>query len=147
MQIVPRALLDTSVLIALCDPSHAMHSAAIGWIETHVGCIATCPIVENGAVRILSQPKYSSTRRISTAEAVIAVAQIRAVDRYEFWGDEVSLLDDTKFNFAELMGPAQITDAYLLALAVSHDAILVTLDTRLQLSAVRGATAKHLHLL
>ena len=45
-----RALLDTSVLIALCDPSHSMHGAALAWLARVTDGVATCPIVENGAV-------------------------------------------------------------------------------------------------
>jgi uncharacterized protein len=141
------ALLDTGVLIALCDPSHAMHGASVAWLESHEGAVATCPIAENGAVRILSQPKYSERYRISTAQAAAAVSQVRKVEGYEFWGDSVSLLDETVFSFGELMGPSQVTDAYLLGLAVSRDGVLVTLDTRLQITAVRGATSAHLQVL
>ena len=142
-----RALLDTSVLIALCDPSHSMHGAALGWLGVVTDGIATCPIVENGAVRILSQPKYVSGTPISTTSAVLAVREIRNVTGYEFWADDLSLLDAKIFDANALMGPAQITDSYLLALAVKRDAVLVTLDTRLMLSAVTGAAHRHLHTL
>ena len=142
-----QVLLDTSVLIALCDPSHSMHGAALGWLGGVTDGIATCPIVENGAVRILSQPKYASGTPISTSNAVLAVREIRNVTGYEFWADDVSLLDAEVFDASALMGPAQVTDSYLLALAVTRDAVLVTLDTRLMLSAVAGATQRHLHTL
>ena len=142
-----RSLLDTSVLIALCDPSHSMHGAALGWLGSVTNGVATCPVVENGAVRILSQPKYASGMPISTSSAVFAVREIRNVTGYEFWVDDVSLLDAEVFDARALMGPAQITDSYLLALAVKHDAVLVTLDTRLMLSAVKGAGQRHLYML
>jgi hypothetical protein len=54
------------------------------------------------------------------------------------------LLDESVFSSADLMGPSQVSDAYLLALAVSHNGVLVTLDTRLQISAARGAAAVNL---
>ena len=142
-----QSLLDTSVLIALCDPSHSVHGAALAWLARVTDGVATCPIVENGAVRILSQPKYVSGTPISTATAVLAVREIRNVSGYEFWADDVSLLDAEVFDASALMGPAQVTDAYLLALAVKREAILVTLDTRLMLSAVAGASIRHLHTL
>ena len=142
-----RALLDTSVLIALCDPSHSMHGAALAWLGHLTGGVATCPIVENGAVRILSQPKYTSGTPISTSNAVLAVREIRNVTGYEFWADDVSLLDAAVFDASAVMGPAQVADAYLLALAVKHEAALVTLDTRLMLSAVIGATQRNVHVL
>jgi len=47
-------LLDVNVLIALCDPVHPHHSAARRFLAT--GPIrdgwATCPLVENGFLRI-----------------------------------------------------------------------------------------------
>jgi uncharacterized protein len=140
---VPRALLDTSVLIALCYPSHTMHEASSAWLDRAADGIATCPIVENGAVRILSQPKYAVSQPISTFEAVLAVRQIRLVNRYEFWTDSVSVLSEDIFDSTLLLGPSQITDAYLLALAVKNSGVLVTLDTRLMLSAVIGASREH----
>ena len=142
-----QALLDTSVLIALCDPSHSMHGAALGWLGQVPDGVATCPIVENGAVRILSQPKYASGTPISTSSAVFAVREIRNVTGYEFWADDLSLLDADRFEATALMGPSQITDSYLLALAVNRDAVLVTLDTRLMLTTVTGAAQRHLHTL
>ncbi len=143
-----RALLDTSVLIALCDPSHAMHAITIAWLDhttavTNTG-IATCPIVENGAVRILSQPKYSASLPIGTPSAIHAVRQIRNVRGHAFWSDDVSVLDERAFDAPLLVGPSQITDAYLLALAVAHGGQLATLDTRLMIAAARGATRSHL---
>lgn len=142
-----RALLDTSVLIALCDPSHSMHGAALAWLAQVTEGVATCPMVENGAVRILSQPKYASGTPISTSSAVFAVREIRNVTGYEFWADDVSLLDAKIFDASALMGPTQVTDSYLLALAVKRDAVFVTLDTRLMLSAVLGAAQRHLYTL
>ena len=142
-----RALLDTSVLIALCDPSHSMHGAALAWLAQVTDGVATCPMVENGAVRILSQPKYASGTPISTSSAVFAVREIRNVTGYEFWADDVSLLDAKIFDASALMGPTQVTDSYLLALAVKRDAVFVTLDTRLMLSAVLGAAQRHLYTL
>ena len=142
-----RALLDTSVLIALCDPSHSMDGAALAWLGRVTDGVATCPMVENGAVRILSQPKYASGTPISTSSAVFAVREIRNGTGYEFWADDVRLLDAKIFDASALMGPAQVTDSYLLALAVKRDAVFVTLDTRLMLSAVLGAAQRHLYTL
>jgi uncharacterized protein len=83
------------------------------------------------------------TQPISTFEAVLAVRQIRLVDRYEFWSDSVSVLSEDVFDSTLLVGPSQVTDAYLLALAVKTSGVLVTLDTRLTLSAVIGASREY----
>ena len=54
-----RGLLDVNVLIALLDLEHpasdAVHRLLAQWRDGN----ATCPIVENGAVRIMSQPAYA----------------------------------------------------------------------------------------
>jgi len=63
-----RALFDVNVLIALFDPAHVHHHMAHSWIETHrkVGW-ATCPITQNGCVRILAQPKYPNSIPVTDA--------------------------------------------------------------------------------
>ena len=72
---------------------------------------------------------------------------MRAVSNQREIGILNGLLDADRFDATALMGPSQITDSYLLAMAVNRDAVLVTLDTRLMLSAVTGATQRHLHTL
>jgi uncharacterized protein len=41
------------------------------------------------------------------------------------------------------LGPNQITDVYLLALAVKNDGRLATLDRSIPIAAVRGAEKRH----
>jgi predicted nucleic acid-binding protein len=130
-----RTLLDVNVLIALLDDA---------WLDAEPRRIATCPIVENGVVRILSAPAYSATHRATpgqVAEGLRALAE--AVD-HAFWPDDVSLLDEAAIDFSRLHGHRQITDAYLLAMAVRHGGVLASFDAAVPLSAVRGATKKHL---
>jgi hypothetical protein len=52
-----------------------------------------------------------------------------------------------RINFGKIFGRNQITDVYLLALAVAHRGALVTLDRHTALTAVTGATDKHLAVL
>ena len=48
------ALLDINVVIALLDQGHVLHRAATRWLEREIQhCWATCPITENGVVRIM----------------------------------------------------------------------------------------------
>ena len=103
---------------------------------------ASCPLTQNGCVRILAQAKYPNC-----VPAVQAAARLREAVRtvhHAFWADELSLLDDDLFNWTHLLGPRQLTDAYLLALAVRNKGRFVTLDGRMPLAAVPGAAAKHL---
>ncbi|MGH8673047.1 MAG: TA system VapC family ribonuclease toxin [Burkholderiales bacterium] len=138
-----RALLDVNVLIALTDANHAFHNAAKHWIVEHgESGWATCPLTQNGCIRILSQPGYPAPLRLP--DALARLARMCAAAAHEFWPDDVSLLDASVANHAHIHGPRQITDLYLLALAVEHSGRLVTFDAPIPLSAIRGAQKKHL---
>jgi hypothetical protein len=63
---------------------------------------------------------------------------------HEFWPDDVSLLDNQRFNHAHVHGHRPITNLYLLGLAVGHGGRLVTFDEKIPLSAVHGANRQHL---
>lgn len=138
-----RALLDVNVLIALLDADHTSHRAAWAWFQEHgrTGW-ASCPITQNGCIRILSHPAYPNARSI--AEIVDRLRAATADASHEFWPDSLSMLNDTMVDVTRVHGPKQLTDVYLLALAVRNNGRLVTFDTGIALSAVRGAEARHL---
>lgn len=137
-----RALLDINVLIAALDAAHVQHATARGWLEQRVGGWASCPLTQNGCVRILSQPTYPSP--VPAGEVVARLRKATAHASHEFWPDDVSLLDARKVDSTRLLGPRQVTDVYLLALAVEHGGRFVTFDRRVPLAAVRGAGPEHL---
>lgn len=138
-----RALLDVNVLIALLDADHASHRAAMAWFSEHAGDgWSSCPITENGCVRIMSHPSYPNAH--SPAEVVERLRTATAHDAHEFWPDSVSLLDGRVIDATRIHGPRQITDAYLLALAVKNGGRLVTFDAGIASSAVAGAKPRHL---
>jgi uncharacterized protein len=68
-------------------------------------------------------------------------------DIHEFWPDEVSLLDSDVVDSTRIHGPRQLTDIYLLALAVQHEGRLVTFDSGIPLAAVRKATTHNILIL
>jgi len=137
-------LLDVNLLVALFDPAHIHHDAAHAWFagERAHGW-ATCPMTENGLIRVLSNPAYPG-RRTTVADAADRLRRFLASGGHEFWPDGVSLLDNDLVEVAHLTGHREITDAYLLALAVRRGHRLATLDRGIRLAAVRGATADHL---
>ncbi len=138
-----RALLDINVLLATLDSDHVDHERARDWLDSEIGAgWASCAITQNGFVRIISQPRYPSP--ITPAEAIELLGRACAERFHEFWACDVSVLDPKLFNRKRLHGPRQITDAYLLALAVRRDGRFVTFDDGVPLSAVRGATSAHL---
>lgn len=138
-----RALFDVNVLIAMLDANHVSHREALAWYVAHVGeGWASCPLTQNGCVRIMSTPAYPSTR----PPAVIAARLREATDHpaHQFWTDDVSVLDPRRVDLTRIHGARQLTDAYLLALAVHRGGRLVTFDRGIPVHAVAGATAAHL---
>ena len=139
-------LLDVNVLIALIDPGHVSHDAAHGWFE-HEGhkSWATCPITENGLIRIVSHPGYPNNPGTPGIVAEI-MRQFRTLPGHVFWADTISLLDTTHVDAAKMLTPRQVTDTYLAALAAWHGGRLASFDRRLSTSAVAGG-GKVLHLI
>jgi toxin-antitoxin system PIN domain toxin len=134
-------LLDVNVLIALIDPAHVGHEAAHRWFETEGnGDWATCPMTENGVIRIVGHPKYPNTPG-SPAQVSAIVAQLRGLAGHAFWPDDISLVDPAHVEAARVLTSAQVTDTYLLALAVAHGGKLATFDRRLSADAVKGGKA------
>ena len=129
-------LLDVSVLLALTDPMHIHHEAAHRWFAA-VGRFAwaTCPFTENGFVRVLSHPSYPNR----PGDAVVTLDILRqfcAADGHRFWGADVSIRDVLRPG--AVITHAQVTDAFLLGLAVRHGGKLATFDQRIPAAAVPG---------
>jgi uncharacterized protein len=141
-----RALLDVNVLIALLDSDHASHDSAINWFAKHAReGWASCPITQNGCIRIMSNLGYPNPLPV---RAVIEhLTDACRQDVHEFWPDEVSLLDSDVVDASRIHGPRPLTDIYLLALAVQHEGRLVTFDSGILLAAVRNATSQNLFIL
>ena len=137
------ALLDVNVLLALFDLDHPHHPAANSWWNGEQGQgWATCPLTQNGFVRIVSSRGYR--RPLPIDEAIRLLRSQLLTPGHVFWPDDISVSDPALFDQGQLLGPNQITDAYLLALAVKNGGRLVTFDRSIKLDAVRGAEPKHL---
>lgn len=138
-----RALLDVNVLIALLDAAHVHHAVARDWLESNIAAgWASCPITQNGCIRILSQPAYPGAE--SPAAVAARLAEAAATPWHEFWPDNLSLLDQETLDWRRLLASRQLTDAYLLALAARRDGRFVTFDRSIPLDAVPGAEPRHL---
>lgn len=138
-----RALLDINVLLALLDSDHVDHACAQEWLADGMDAgWASCPITQNGFVRVITQPRYPSP--VSVDVAVELLRDACGSRHHEFWPCDVSLLDARAVNSSRLHGPRQVTDAYLLALAVAHCGRFVTFDRSLAVSAVPQAVVDHL---
>jgi toxin-antitoxin system PIN domain toxin len=141
------ALPDVNVLVALFDEVHIHYEAAHQWLghHRHLGW-ATCPLTENGFVRIISSPTYSG-RGTNLLDAIARLEEFRASGDHSFWPDSVSLRDGDLFRPRHITGHRQLTDVYLLALAVQHSYRLATFDRTIPLNSMSGAKPEHLALL
>ncbi|MGD1072105.1 MAG: TA system VapC family ribonuclease toxin [Bryobacteraceae bacterium] len=138
-------LLDVNVLISLLDSAHVHHTAAVGWFRAcaAVEGWATCPVTENGFIRVVSHRSYPNLR-LTPAMAAESLARFKAgfPGIHRFWADEVSLTDTAVFDLAILTGSRQATDTYLAGLAFSKGGCLATLDGGVPWRGVRGAAAE-----
>lgn len=141
-----RALLDVNVLLALMDQAHVHHLRAKGWFleQAPLGW-ASCPLTQNGFIRVISQPRYP--KPIGTSAAIKLLSDATGTEYHEFWPADLSLLDTTKLDHSLVHGPSQLTDLYLLAVAVHKGGCLATLDTTIPWQAVRGATSERVLLI
>ena len=140
-----RALLDTSVLIALLDANHVHHRLATTWFQSHADGWASCPITLNGCIRILSQANYPN--RLPMHVVVQGLQEAMQHPMHVFWADDIHPLDATGIDWQQVLRPADITDAYLLALAVKNQACMVTLDQKIAIPWALRADARHLRVL
>lgn len=141
-----RALLDVNVLVALLDGGHLHHALATDWLEAQQRRgWASCPLTQNGCLRVLSLPSYPNPQ--PPARVAERLAAATADTSHVFWPDELSLLDAGRLQWDRVLSSRHITDVYLLALAVHRRGTLVTLDRSIAIDAVPGARKEHLTVL
>jgi uncharacterized protein len=131
-------LLDVNILIAILDPEHVHNIRAQQWFESegHRHWL-TCPTTQNGVIRIMSGPAYSSVDA-TPARVMESLESLVSVGGHQFVPDAISMLDNAIIVRPHMLATKQVTDSYLLAIAVTNNAMLATLDQRLATDAVRG---------
>src|ERR1700722_20987023 len=138
-----RALLDVNVLIALLDADHIHHVRARDWLAANIATgWASCPITQNGCIRILSQPNYPNA--LKPSEVAERLREATEAVFHQFWAEGPSLLAPGLLNWEYIVGSRQVTDAYLLSLAVHHGGRLVTFESTLSPAIMAGARAHQL---
>lgn len=140
-----RFLFDVNVLIALIDPAHVQHDRAHDWFAAEgQQAWATCPLTENGVLRIVGAARYPNSPGTPAAVAEMLTI-LRSLSGHEFWPDDITLFDNRRVNSTRLLNSGQVTDTYLLALASAHGGKLATFDRQLVVDAVvNGDKALHL---
>src|SRR6266478_679310 len=131
-------LLDVNSLIALLDPKHIHNEAMHTWFaRRQPPAWATCPLTENGVVRILAQRSYIGGP-FAPAQTIGMLRAWKAsyAGIHEMWHDDVFLTDATLFRAEYIVRPGQVSDAYLLGLAYRHAGRLVSFDRNLPWEAI-----------
>jgi len=141
------ALLDVNVLVALFFADHVHHDLAHDWFadHRHQGW-ATCPLTENGLVRVACQ-QPSDDVLVRPADVIAHVERFCRDKYHRAWTDAVSLADAALFAPQFIRGHQQLTDVYLLGLAKKMGGRLATFDRTIPVKAVRGATADTLQII
>ena len=121
-------LLDVNVLIAIASPTHQAHQKAQQWIGRHADeGWATCPFTETAFVRILSNPAFSPNA-VTPADALALLQANLRHPAHRFWEDDISFIQAAGPFSKRLVGHRQVSDAYLLGLAIHREGKLATLD-------------------
>ena len=121
----PLHLLDTNVLLALLDQAHVHNEAAAQWFDTPGLQWALCPFTEAGVLRFLTRPK---TGDLSMEQVTAMLEQLRQQPGYHYQPTSADWQALTKPFSKRIHGHNQITDAYLLGLAVRDGLVLTTFD-------------------
>ena len=129
----------------MIDPAHIQHDRAHEWFAVSGRkAWATCPLTENGVLRIVGHARYPNSPGTPAAVAELLTALCR-LPGHDFWPDDITLLDSGRLDGSRILDSTQVTDSYLLALASAHGGQLATFDQRLVTDAVvNGAHALHL---
>jgi toxin-antitoxin system PIN domain toxin len=121
-------LLDLNALIALADHDHEHHTLMQEWfISSGRVDWGVCPLTEAGFVRVTTNPGHRPTSR-TIAQAAAVLADFATHPGYRYWSIAGSWAVLTAPFSACLLGHQQVTDAYLLGLAVKENGVLVTFD-------------------
>ena len=141
-------LLDTNMLIALAWPSHVHHRLAQDWFKRNRRRgWSTCPIMQTGFVRISANPKFIDGA-VSPGEAIALLRRVTKSKDHSFWADTLNITNENEMLRTHLLGHRQVTDAYLLALAISQKGKLATLDGGIaSLLPDAGLQTKHLEII
>jgi toxin-antitoxin system PIN domain toxin len=119
-------LADVNVLVALTDRDHIHHGRVIRWFDRHGHRDwGVCAFTQAGFLRLMTNPKVSG---YSVSDATEMLLRLSDRPGYRYWpitNDWVTLAAP----FLErVFGHQQVTDAYLLGLAVKEGGVLVTMD-------------------
>jgi toxin-antitoxin system PIN domain toxin len=126
--LVTRFLLDVNLIVAMHLPGSESFTRVQRWF-TEIGSrhFATCAITQAGFVRVCTQLAVKD-RAIDITEAKASLLRLTAFSGHTYWPMDISYLDATEPFEVRMQDYRQITDAFLLGLAIHHKGKLATLD-------------------
>jgi uncharacterized protein len=137
-------LLDANALIALAWPAHEQHETMVAWFRQHARQgWATCALTQSAFIRIISQPAFSG-HAVAVTEVAEVLLRNTGHPKHQFLPLDFGFAQVLGACTGGLMGHRQITDAYLLTLAVQCQHRLLTFDKSLsQLLATEVERKRH----
>lgn len=139
-------LVDINILIALLDINHDLHTRALNWfLDSGRHGWHSCPTTQSGVIRIMGGRWYGPTRLAPDASGSRLRSMMEGTS-HSFVPDDASLLDPDVVNLSLVGTGGDVTDAYLLRLAVAHHVSLATMDGRLNTAAVTNGD-QHLYVI
>ena len=140
------SLLDVNLLIALFWSAHEAHRKAQRWFAQNAQHgWATCVTTQAAFVRIVSNPVFSR-RGVSPRDALAVLGSSLEHPAHRFWTEDIDVPEALAICLPRLIGHQQVTDAYLLGLAIHKKGRLATLDASLS-SLLPEESAAHRHVL
>ena len=121
----PKYLLDVNVLIALTEPEHIHHRVVMKWFNAPALDWGLCAFSEAGFLRVTTNSKAGSN---TVEESNAVLAALESHPGYRYWPITAGWLTLAAPFRERVFGHQQITDAFLLGLAVKEHGVLVTLD-------------------
>jgi len=135
-------LLDINLLVALLWTNHEQYEAAQNWFRAQrTSEWATCPMTQAGFVRVSANPRIFPEAP-PPGKAVEILKENLSHPRHRFWQDDISYAEAVAPLGDHLKGHQQVTDAYLLGLAIRKGGILATFDAGI--AALVGPKSGHM---
>jgi len=135
-------LLDVNVLVALVRSKHSHHEPAKRWFSAAGSRQwATCPLTQAGFVRVVSNPRFTA-QTVDVREALQMLTELTGLPGHEFWPVDFDVATAVTPFASRFFGHQQVSDVYLLALAMRNRGKLATLDRGLAFLAGDEFAAK-----
>ena len=134
-------LLDVNVLIARADSRHEHHRRCRRWEAEHAAAaLCTCPLTENGFLRVYGHPEYPGGPG-SPGEALVELRHLLALPGHRFLPADLTVSHAPTFGDLSGVSPRQLADLYLLAVASRHGVLFATMDQSVPAALIVGGPA------